>query len=183
MPKLTFSHPSRLRGSRYTPRRGSRVGRIALLILLVFFGFTLLKGRVVRVHDGDTVSVLLSGGRMEKVRLYGIDSPESAQRGGTEAAGFTRERAFLSEVELTVLGSDQYGRQVAIVRLPDGRLLNEELLRAGHAWVYRNYCREAICASWLLMEDEARKAGRGLWQDKNPQAPWDWRQAQQKSYR
>ena len=175
MPKLAEIRRSSLRGSRYAPRRRSRFGRAALLILLVFFGFMLFKGWVVQGPDGDTVSVLLGGGRMEKVRLYGIDTPESGQTGGPEATAFTRDRAFLGEVELTILDTDQYGRKVAIVRLPDGTLLNEELLRAGHAWVYRNYCREAICATWLLMEEEARRARRGLWQEATPQAPWEWR--------
>lgn len=175
MAKLTNTRPFSMRPSRYAPQPRSRFGRVALLILLVFFGFLLFKGRVVQVHDGDTLSVLLSGARMEKVRLYGIDTPEAAQRGGSEATAFTRDKAFLGEVELTVLDTDQYGRKVAIVRLPDGMLLNEELLRAGHAWVYRNYCREAICASWLLMEEEARRAKRGLWKDAKPQAPWEWR--------
>jgi endonuclease YncB( thermonuclease family) len=166
-----------LRGRTLFPRRrrSAGFGRAALVILLLFFGFVFFQGRVVSVADGDTLSVLGNNARVLKVRLYGIDCPESAQPGGEGAAAFARETALFADVGLTVLDTDQYGRTVAIVRLPDGRLLNEELLRAGHAWVYRDFCREAVCAAWLLMEEEARRAGRGLWRSAGPIPPWQWR--------
>ena len=177
MPRHFAPRGTSLRGRTIFPRsrRSVRFGRAALVILLLFFGFVFFSGRVVSVADGDTMTVLMKNARMQKVRLYGIDCPESGQAGGEAATAFTRDRALLSDVGLTVLDADTYGRKVAIVRLADGMLLNEELLRAGHAWVYPDFCREAICASWILMEEEARRAGRGLWQDKKPTPPWEWR--------
>jgi hypothetical protein len=71
---------------------------------------------------------------------------------------------------------DRYGRLVAEVTLPDGRVLNEELVRQGWAWWYRRYAPDN--ATLATLESEAREARRGLWADQKPMAPWEWRAAQ-----
>jgi endonuclease YncB( thermonuclease family) len=62
---------------------------------------------------------------------------------------------------------------VAEIILPDGRNLNQELVPAGLAWWYERYARRETVLRDL--EQEARDAKRGLWSDRNPVAPWDWR--------
>ena len=154
--------------------------KILLLLaggLAVLGGFLFSQGRVIKVADGDTIVVLTGPGTTERVRLYGIDSPESAQKGGAEAAAFARDMLLFQPVSLSVMDRDQYGRAVALVKLRDGRIANAEMVREGHAWVYRNYCREAFCASWLALEHRARKQGLGLWREGNPVSPWKWRRA------
>ncbi len=146
-----------------------------LALLTLAFGYVFCQGKIVRVHDGDTVTVL-RGGEMLKVRLYGVDAPEEAQKGGAESKHFLADLASFQEVELDVRDKDRYGRSVAIVRLPDGRTLNEELVRAGLAWVYPAHCKSPVCLKWLALEQMAKLEGRGLWKDKNPQPPWQWRQ-------
>lgn len=138
-------------------------------------GFFLCQGKVVQVMDGDTVMVLASSGKLEKVRLYGVDCPESRQRGGNDATDFARSLMLFESVSLSTVTTDQYGRSVAVIRLKDGRLANEEMVKAGHAWVYRNYCKEAVCASWLAYERQAKNRKLGLWRDKKPTPPWQWR--------
>jgi endonuclease YncB( thermonuclease family) len=64
---------------------------------------------------------------------------------------------------------------VAVVTLDDGRVLNEELLKNGHAWLYTAYCKTARCADWQKLEAGARLQKAGLWRDKKPVAPWQWR--------
>jgi len=157
----------------WSPRRKL----VALLVsaLALAGGFFFCKGKVLHVVDGDTVVVLTSAGKVEKVRLYGIDCPESRQAGGPEATAFARDLLLLSPVSLSVVETDQYGRSVAVVRLQDGRLANEELVKAGHAWVYRNYCKKAICASWYAFERRAKKQSLGLWSRGSPIPPWQWR--------
>lgn len=140
-------------------------------------GFHFSKGRVIQVADGDTVVVHMGMGKTERVRLYGVDAPESRQTGGADSAAFAQELLLYQPVSLSVMDRDQYGRTVALIRLQDGRIANEEMVREGHAWVYRNYCREAFCAQWLALEHRAKKEGRGLWRHANPTPPWKWRRA------
>jgi micrococcal nuclease len=122
--------------------------------------------RCVRVIDGDTLE--LDGG--EHVRLIGVDTPETVdprrpvEPFGKEAAAYTRLLAEGKTVRLefdreTV---DAYGRTLAYVYLPDQTLLNGEIIRQGYGHVYTRfpfrYERE-----FVLLEREARAAGRGLW--------------------
>jgi endonuclease YncB( thermonuclease family) len=64
---------------------------------------------------------------------------------------------------------------VGIVRLENGTILNEELLRKGHAWLYAAYCKTPRCVRWKSLELAARKARLGLWKAKKPIPPWKWR--------
>jgi endonuclease YncB( thermonuclease family) len=76
-------------------------------------------------------------------------------------------------VTVRVRDIDRYKRTVAEIVLPDGRNLNQELVRAGLAWWYRQYARKEMVLRDL--EQRARAAKRGLWSDPNPVAPWEWR--------
>ena len=130
------------------------------------------KGKVVGVSDGDTISVMRDG-RAVKVRLHGIDCPEKKQPFGTRAKRFTSEMAFGMEVEVRVQTTDRYGRLVGEVILPDGLSLNKQLVYVGLAWWYRKYAPNDHTLKAL--EAGAREAKRGLWADKNPIPPWEWR--------
>src|SRR3990172_2802426 len=88
------------------------------------------RGRVVRILDGDTVEVLRVN-RPVRVRLAEVDCPERGQSFGTRARQFTGALTFGREVTVRVRDVDRYGRTVAEIRLPDGRSLNKELVRAG----------------------------------------------------
>ena len=90
-------------------------------------------GKVVGVIDGDSLRVMHEG-QAEQIRLLGIDYPEKRRPFGTRAKKYTSELAFGQDV--TVYGDkrDRYGRRLAEVLLPDGRSLNQELIKAGFAW-------------------------------------------------
>ena len=75
-------------------------------------------------------------------------------------------------VTVQVVTTDRYGRTVGEVVLPDGRSLNQELVRAGYAWWYRKYSDDAVLEA---LEAEARGARRGLWAELDPVPPWAWR--------
>ena len=132
------------------------------------------SGRVAGVLDGDTIEVLREG-KPVRVRLHGIDCPERRQAFGTVARKFTSERAFGKTVTVLVRDRDRYGRTVGEVLLPDDGNLNHELLRAGLAWWYRRFAEDPRLEQ---AEAEARQAGRGLWSDPRPVAPWDYRREQ-----
>lgn len=129
------------------------------------------SGKVVKVSDGDTVSVMRRG-RAQKVRFQGIDAPEKRQAFGHRAKKFTSDLAFGRVVTVQVVDVDRYGRIVGEVILPDGRSLNRELVRAGLAWWYRKYSKDKSLGE---LEEEARSARRGLWIDSNPIPPWEFR--------
>jgi hypothetical protein len=94
-----------------------------------------------------------------RVRLYGIDAPESRQPYGTRAQQELSALAFRPQVRVTVEDTDHYGRTVG--RVWAGSLdVNAELIRRGAAWVYRQYNRDPAL---LPLEAEARQARRGLW--------------------
>ncbi|NLS97593.1 MAG: hypothetical protein GXX96_36095 [Planctomycetaceae bacterium] len=129
---------------------------------------------VVRVKDGDTI-VVLQGTTQTDIRLEGIDCPELhqafSQRAKQATSGLTQGKA----VTVLPTGTDKYERTLANVTLPDGRNLNQELIRQGWAWWFRKYSKDEGLAK---LEAEARAAKRGLWADLNPTPPWDWRAAQ-----
>lgn len=127
---------------------------------------------VVSVLDGDTVTITRAE-KMEKVRLVSIDCPESDQPFGVQASQLTRQLALDKVVTVTDFGRDKYQRLLGELVLPDGRVLNRELVREGFCWWYRKYAPENKGLERL--EAEAREAKKGLWADPKPVPPWEWR--------
>ena len=113
-------------------------GAILFPTLLLAADFT---GRVVGISDGDTISVLHEG-RAEKIRLNGIDCPEKRQAFGQRAKQFTSKLTFGQDVTVKTFGHDKYRRTVGDVILPDGRIRNRELMKAGLAWWYEKYSKD-----------------------------------------
>jgi endonuclease YncB( thermonuclease family) len=136
-----------------------------------------LRGRVVGVADGDTITVLDAGHEQVKVRLNGIDAPESGQAFGQVSKANLSRLVFGQDVVVQWTKSDRYGRRLGTVMV--GALnANLEQLRAGLAWYYRAYASDvpaALRLSYDAAESEAKAAKRGLWHDMAPIAPWDYR--------
>jgi endonuclease YncB( thermonuclease family) len=128
-------------------------------------------GRVVGIIDGDTIKVLRAG-RAETVRLQGVDAPEKRQAYGERARRFAADLSFDRTVVVRSTGRDRSARLLGEVVLPDGRSLNQELVRAGYAWWFRKYSRDVQLAR---LEEEARQGRRGLWADQAPEPPWEYR--------
>lgn len=127
---------------------------------------------VIGISDGDTLTVL-SGRTPTRIRLDGIDAPETGQDYGSRSKQLASDLAFGKGVTIRPVTRDRYGRTVAEVILPDGRSLNQEMVGRGAAWWYREYApRDAKLAR---LEAEARGARRGLWSQPNPVPPWTWR--------
>lgn len=132
---------------------------------------TLPGDKVIAVKDGDTFDLLRNGQKVT-VRLYGVDSPEKKQAYGTRSQQFASELAFGKQVRLVEHNKDRYGRIVGTIMLPDGKNLNEELVRNGFAWHYKEYSKDK---NLEILEADARRYKRGLWQDPNPTPPWEYR--------
>jgi len=130
-----------------------------------------LAGRVVRVVDGDTIRVAI-GGRVERVRYIGIDTPESvkpstpvqcyAHRAAAENARLVaRERVRLV---LDVEERDRFGRLLAYVyRARDGLFANAALVRGGFARTLTIPPNVRFAKRFAALAAQARRAGRGLW--------------------
>jgi len=143
-------------------------------LLLISQDASAWEGKVFGVADGDTVTVLSNNNDQIRIRLYGIDAPESAQAFGAKAKQSLANMVFGKVVRVEEKDRDRYGRVVA--RLYVGSLdVNAEQIRQGMAWVYRHYCRDGFCSGWIGLEAAAKNGGVGLWNDKEPVPPWDWR--------
>jgi endonuclease YncB( thermonuclease family) len=136
-----------------------------------------LVGKVVRILDGDTVEVLDARKRTHRVRLAGIDAPESKQPFGTKAKRALSSLVGGETVTVDWHKRDRYDRLVGKLMLA-GTDANLALVRAGFAWWYREYAGEQSPSDRRLYEAAeraARREGVGLWADPRPIAPWDWR--------
>jgi len=130
-------------------------------------------GRVVRVHDGDTITVERAGGERGRVRLWEIDCPEGDQPWGDRATDFTTERCLDKRVLVLGRDEDRYDRLVAEVMLPSQRIINYLLLQEGLVWWYEKYAPDETL--YRSLEKHARRHKKGLWADPEPVPPWDWR--------
>lgn len=133
------------------------------------------SGKVVHVADGDTLVVLVAGREEVRIRLHGIDSPETGQAFGQVAKREALRLAAGKQVTVVPVDRDRYGRLVGQVVLADGTSLNHALVGSGHAWWDRRHAPGDPTLEAL--ERAARDGRRGLWADANPVPPWEWRRA------
>lgn len=126
---------------------------------------------VIEAIDGDTLDVSGPQGR-QRVRLNGIDCPEIDQPFGHTAKLLASDLTLRRHVTIKVTGRDQYGRVLADVVFADGRILNQELVKAGMAWWFQKYSNDNQLAA---LEHEARIKRVGLWSDSEPISPWEFR--------
>ena len=151
--------------------------KIAIYLMSLWFAATLpayapLSGQVVAVHDGDTLS-MQSGDSLYKVRLSDVDAPEMGQVFGKQARQFTEQMALGHRVRVNVSMIDMHGRRVGEVIVDDGRVLNEELVHAGLAWYYRVH--PVKNERLQKLEHFAFQKKLGLWVEKEPLPPWEFR--------
>ena len=129
-----------------------------------------VEGRVVGVHDGDTITVL-EGKTQYKIRLDGIDAPELSQAFGRVSKDFASAFAFGKTAMVRINGVDRYGRHLGEVFV-EGKSLNKEIVKAGLAWHYKQYSKDRELSA---LEDSARARRAGLWRDAKPVPPWEYR--------
>jgi endonuclease YncB( thermonuclease family) len=163
----------RLRGA------AALIGLISVLSVVAAWAET-LSGQVISVADGDTVTVRDAAQQVHKIRLAGIDAPESRQPYGQRARQSLSEMVAGQWVEVDYDKADRYGRLVGKVQV-DGVDVNLEQLRRGLAWHYKRYEEEQSPEDRQVYAQAERRAQAeylGLWRDRQPQAPWDYRKLQ-----
>lgn len=168
-------------GRCFSPFSSPHVVRIAVLFcsLLGTAGAATLRGEVVGLSDGDTLTVLDSERHPHRVRLVGIDAPEKRQAFGERSRQHLSELVFRQEVVVDWKKRDRYGRILGLVRVRSVDV-GQAQLRAGLAWHYKAYEREQPAAQRTLYsaeEVDARRARRGLWSETTPTPPWEFRRS------
>lgn len=133
--------------------------------------------RIIHVEDGDTVTALMPTTEHLRIRIAGIDAPESRQDFGTRSRQLLSRLVKGKFVQAEAVSQDRYGRYVSILTV-DGADVGLAMIGAGLAWAYRDCFRDlpdGYAAAYELAENEARISGRGLWGAPYPMEPWKWR--------
>ncbi len=140
---------------------------------------------VVNVVDGDTLDLDVPDGDkpFTRIRLWGVDTPETKhpQMGvmyfGPEAAAFTRQMTINKKVTVTLeptrQARDKFSRLLAYIYLPDGKMLNEELLRCGYAYADPRFTH-VLLTRFLDLQKQAQREKRGLWAAVKPDQWPSW---------
>jgi len=139
-----------------------------------------LQGRVVRIADGDTVTVLDATNTQWKIRLMGIDAPEKKQAFGNKSKQHLSDLVYDKQVTVEYSKKDRYGRTIGKI-VVNGVDANLEQIKAGMAWHYKQYQNEQTVEDRFIYADAeilARSKKRGLWFDSEPFPPWEWRRQQ-----
>ena len=140
-----------------------------------------LAGKVVKVADGDTITLLVDR-QQHRIRLASIDAPETShgsdkpgQPFGEAAGKYLATLVAGKTLTLTCFEHDLYGREVCDVPV-DTTTANRMLVQSGYAWANQQgngkYLRDK---SLIALQSQAQAARTGLWAQPNAIAPWLWR--------
>lgn len=150
---------------------------ISLLLVSALSQAAVVTGKVVGVSDGDTITILDNRMNQHKIRLSGIDAPEKSQPFGQVSKRSLSDLVFSQSVDVEYDQEDRYQRKLGKVIL-GGHDINLEQVRRGYAWHYKAYMKSQPVTDRIKYsnaEDAAYQAKDGLWADKNPVPPWEFR--------
>ena len=170
---------------------------VALFLAVLLAAFTItapshaavrtVNGTVTKVSDGDTIQITTPEQTKLKVRLYGIDAPETpkvkqrtgavskpGQPHGDESWKALESKIKGQQVKLDIIDIDKYRRMVGMIWLDD-RNINLEMVREGYAEAFIEYLKPPYRAEFLTAEREAKSAGRGIWSLPDYERPKDFR--------
>lgn len=155
---------------------------IAAVLMVISCGIhaASIQGKVVGVGDGDTVTVLDEQNKQHKIRLQGIDAPEKAQAFGQKSKQSLNQLVHSKQVVVEFDKKDKYDRIVGKVLL-NGTDVCLEQIKLGMAWHYKQYASEQPKDDreiYAQAELQARAKSVGLWKDKQPTPPWEFRRQQ-----
>ena len=149
-----------------------------LFLLTPLTTFCQTAAKVVGISDGDTITVLLAGNIQKKLRLAEVDCPERGQPFGKSAKQFTSDQVFGKQISFIETDTDRYGRIIANVYYDDDKYLSREIIKAGFGWWYYYFSKDKSLGD---LQQQAKENKRGLWQDENAVAPWEYRKAMRNS--
>ncbi|WP_237760775.1 thermonuclease family protein [Legionella rubrilucens] len=127
-----------------------------------------MTGLVIKIADGDTLTILTKNHKQIKIRLTEIDAPEKSQPFGNKSKQSLAKLCFNKMAIVTTQKRDQYGRVLGRVSC-NGIDANSEQVKLGMAWVYNQYVTDK---SLYRLQKYARSQKLGLWSDSKPIPPW-----------
>jgi endonuclease YncB( thermonuclease family) len=157
--------------------RLAKLFTLALLLISYGIGAATIQGKVVGVADGDTLTILDVNNTRHIIRLQGIDAPEKAQAFGQKSKQSLSQMVHSQQVTIEFQKKDKYGRTVGKV-LFNGTDICLEQIKLGMAWHYKQYESEQPNEErkiYAQAELAAREQVIGIWKDKNPIPPWEFR--------
>ena len=153
---------------------------VVALLLFLFRKHSLpwrFRARVTYVCDGDSIWVKTWYGRRVKLRLLGIDAPETEQAFGGMSQIILARMIEGRRIDVAAVDRDIYGRYVSAL-LCDGEDVCLRMIERGAAWPYFHYFNRMprdVAQTYRHAYEVARRDRVGLWQEENPEAPWNWR--------
>ncbi|MGJ0302481.1 thermonuclease family protein [Aliarcobacter cryaerophilus] len=144
---------------------------LALIILSSYLFSLELIGKVVKVSDGDTVTILTSDKTQHKIRLNDIDAPEKKQNFGNKSKDNLAKYIAGKTVTVKYNKTDKYKRILGTIYY-NNTDINLQQVKDGYAWVYKKYSNNQ---TYYKAEKLARDKKIGLWSDKKPLEPWEFR--------
>lgn len=142
-----------------------------ILCTALSFAQTRISGKVIRIADGDTFTLLDNHNKQSRIRLHGIDCPEKNQDYYQVAKDFLSDAIFKKIVDVEITDNDRYGRLIGRVWISKVDV-NLSLIKNGLAWHYKHFDKSK---SYADAELSARNKKLNIWSLKNPVAPWDFR--------
>ena len=146
-----------------------------------------VTGTVTKVSDGDTIQVTTPEQTKLRVRLYGMDAPETpkpdqetgrvnkpGQPYGKESWKALEEKIGNKQVKLEIIDIDRYKRMVGMVWV-GSRNINLEMVREGYAEAYTEFLKRPYRSQFLAAQQEAKSARRGIWGLPDYERPRDFK--------
>ena len=134
-----------------------------------------MSGKVVSVINGSTLEILTSENEILLIKLKSVEAPEIDQEFGMEAKKYAIKFCLKKKVEVEIVGKDRKGNRLAIVKLQNGKMLNEHLVKMGLGWINSSGEQQQALVEKLEI---AKATNTGLWQSDEPVAPWIYRRTQ-----
>ncbi len=145
---------------------------VFLILLFCSYANSLeLVGKVIKVSDGDTITLLTDDKVSHKIRLNDIDAPEKKQAFGNKSRDNLASYIAGEIVTVKYKSKDKYGRVLGTIYF-DNLDINLQQVKNGYAWVYKQYSKNQ---TYYQEEQKARDLKKGLWIEKEPIAPWEFR--------
>ena len=162
--------------------------RVIFLAFLITYSMIVnadvIKGYVISIADGDTITIVDSENYQHKIRLSGIDAPEKTQAFGNQSKQSLANMVFRKTVIVYYNKRDKYDRIVGKVLLENEDITIEQIKR-GLAWHYKKYENEQEIEDRSIYANEeylARRDKKGVWSDSSSIPPWEFRMQARVNY-